>query len=59
MGVLADYGYAMTCHKAQGSQARNVVVFMEGFLSSVDTDTYYRWAYTACTRASERVMIVV
>lgn len=45
----ANLGYAMTCHKAQGSQAPVGVVFIEG---SVRPNTYMgrRWVYTAVSR---------
>jgi exodeoxyribonuclease-5 len=49
------YGYAITCHKSQGSQWDDVVVFDE---SSVFREDAWRWTYTAVTRAAERVTIV-
>lgn len=56
-GLLFDYGYATTCHKFQGSQARHVIVRHEIFWRD-DEDTRRRWAYTAFTRASERLWII-
>lgn len=50
-----DYGYALTVHKAQGSQWDNVVLFDESFAFR---DTRERWLYTAVTRAAERLTIV-
>lgn len=50
-----DYGYALTTHKAQGSQFGNVFIFDE---SHVFRDDARRWLYTAITRASERVTVV-
>lgn len=50
-----DYGYALTCHKAQGSQWNNVVLFDESFAFR---DTRERWLYTAITRAAETLTIV-
>lgn len=52
-----DFGYALTVHKAQGSQAKRVVVFEERF-SKMDDDTYSRWLYTAVTRAEKELYIV-
>jgi exodeoxyribonuclease V len=52
-----DYGYALTVHKAQGSQSKRVVVFEERF-SKMDDDTYRRWLYTAVTRAEEELYII-
>ncbi|MBB5073124.1 exodeoxyribonuclease-5 [Bartonella callosciuri] len=50
-----DYGYALTVHKAQGSQWDNVVLFDESFAFR---DMYSRWLYTGITRAAERLTIV-
>ena len=49
-----DYGYCITCHKAQGSEYDKVLVFEE-FLKGGDHD---RWLYTAATRAAEKLVIV-
>jgi len=50
-----DFGYALTVHKAQGSQWDNVLIFDESFIFREDRA---RWLYTAITRAAERVTIV-
>ena len=50
------FGYALTCHKAQGSQWDNVLVFDEG---SAFGERAARWSYTAVTRAAERVTVIV
>lgn len=50
-----DFGYALTVHKAQGSQWDNVVLFDESYAFR---DTRDRWLYTAITRAAERLTIV-
>lgn len=50
-----DYGYALTVHKAQGSQWNNVVLFDESFAFR---DMYARWLYTGITRAAENLTIV-
>jgi exodeoxyribonuclease-5 len=50
------YGYALTCHKAQGSQWDSVIVFDEGSTFREDAQ---RWRYTAITRAAERLTIVI
>ncbi len=50
-----DYGYALTVHKAQGSQWNNVVLFDESWAFK---DTRQRWLYTAITRAAEQLTIV-
>jgi len=51
-----DYGYALTCHKSQGSQWDNVMVFDE---SGAFRDDAKRWLYTAITRAAKAVTVVV
>src|SRR5690606_37287793 len=50
-----DYGYALTVHKAQGSQWNEVVLFDESFAFR---ETRQRWLYTAITRAAERLTVV-
>jgi ATP-dependent exoDNAse (exonuclease V) alpha subunit len=56
-GDLWDFGYALTVHKAQGSQAERVLVFEERFPRSTDDD-WRRWLYTAVTRAVNELTIV-
>ncbi len=55
-GDLFDFGYALTVHKAQGSQAKRVILFEERFKQMTD-DTWKRWLYTAVTRAEEELYI--
>jgi exodeoxyribonuclease-5 len=50
------YGYAITCHKAQGSEWDNVLVVEEKF--PFNKEEHARWLYTACTRASEKLVLV-
>jgi exodeoxyribonuclease V len=50
-----DYGYALTVHKAQGSQWDKVVLFDESYAFR---DSRERWLYTAITRAAEEITIV-
>lgn len=56
LGALFDFGYAMTCHKVQGSQFSDVLVVAERF--GMDADTWCRWAYTATTRASKKLTVL-
>ena len=49
-----DYGYALTGHKAQGSQWPDVFIFDE---SQVFRHNAKRWLYTAITRAAEKVTV--
>lgn len=50
-----DFGYALTCHKAQGSQWNNVLVIDE---SKVFRGEAKNWLYTAITRAAQSVTVV-
>ena len=50
------YAYAITGHKAQGSEGPNVVVLEESF--PFDKTEHARWLYTCCTRASEKLVLV-
>jgi exodeoxyribonuclease-5 len=50
-----DFGYALTVHKAQGSQWNKVVLFDESYAFR---DSRERWLYTAVTRAAEELTIV-
>lgn len=50
-----DFGYALTVHKAQGSQWNEIVLFDE---SHAFREHRQRWLYTAITRAAERITIV-
>lgn len=50
-----EYGYALTTHKAQGSQWDSVIVFDESGCFRQDRA---RWLYTAITRAAKRVTVV-
>jgi len=50
-----DFGYALTVHKAQGSQWDNVVLFDESWAFREHSRA---WLYTAITRAAERLTIV-
>ena len=49
-----DYAYAITCHKAQGSEYDKVLVFEE-YLKGGD---HARWLYTAATRAKKKLVLV-
>lgn len=51
-----DYGYAVTCHKAQGSQWDNVYIQDESWIFKENSA---KWLYTALTRAAEKVLVAV
>jgi exodeoxyribonuclease-5 len=56
VGQLFDYGYCLTVHKAQGSQAKRVVLIEERSKHMSDED-WRRWLYTGVTRAEEELYI--
>lgn len=56
--LQVKFGYAITCHKAQGGQWPAVFVD-QGYLTPEMLGTeYVRWLYTAITRASEKLYLV-
>lgn len=69
--ILLKYGYAVTCHKAQGGEWANAFVFWdigtqanfnfyesEHNRSGKTNSEFYRWAYTAVTRASKKLFCI-
>ena len=52
----ANLGYALTCHKSQGSEWPSAVVMMESSVR-IGTQEGRRWLYTALTRAREKVRV--
>lgn len=69
--ILLKYGYAVTCHKAQGGEWDTTFVFWDkgvkdgfNFFNSQHTRSgkanpdFYRWAYTAITRASQKLFCI-
>jgi exodeoxyribonuclease V len=56
--LQVKYGYAFTCHKAQGGQWKDIFLD-QGYVTEERMGLdYYRWLYTAMTRATERVFLV-
>jgi exodeoxyribonuclease-5 len=55
--LVVKFGWAVTCHKAQGGQWP--VVFVENpYLPEGPDKEYLRWLYTAFTRATERLCLI-
>lgn len=52
-----NYGYGVTTHRAQGSEWGKVLVLEEWFPN--DREEHQRWVYTALTRASSRLTLVL
>lgn len=55
---LFDYGYAISVHKAQGSEWTRVVVFNEIVSKNTSAAQHRQWLYTAVTRSSERLLLI-
>lgn len=56
--LQVKFGYAVTCHKAQGGQWKNIFVD-QGFISEDMVNIeYLRWLYTAITRATSKLYLV-
>lgn len=69
--ILLNYGYAVTCHKAQGGEWANAFVFWDKGIkdnfnfyesehdrSGKTNPDFYRWAYTAVTRATNKLFCI-
>lgn len=56
--LQAKYGYCVTCHKAQGGQWRHIYIDLSGIDTENLTVDFYRWLYTAVTRATEKVFLI-
>lgn len=52
--LRVKYAYAITCHKAQGGEWENVFVDFTS-INGYRNETYFRWVYTAITRASGKL----
>lgn len=52
--VVADYGYAITCHKAIGSEWNNVLLLNQSF----HRWDHSKWIYTGLTRAKEKSYVI-
>ena len=56
--LQVKFAYAVTCHKSQGGQWKNVFID-QGYLTEDMLDKeYLRWLYTALTRAEEKVYLI-
>ena len=50
-----EYGYCISCHKAQGSEFDNTVIFDESYAFKEDRN---RWLYTAITRTKTKLLLL-
>ncbi len=56
--LQVKFAYAVTCHKAQGGQWKNVFIDQGFFKEEMLETEYLRWLYTAFTRATEKLYLV-
>lgn len=56
--LQVKFAYAVTCHKAQGGQWKDVYIDLGYVTEEMLTVEYLQWLYTAVTRASEHVYLV-
>ena len=54
--LLVKYGYAVTCHKAQGGEWARAIVHADK--GGQTNDDWLRWCYTAVTRAQEELFVI-
>ena len=52
------FAYAITCHKAQGGQWKRVFIDPSNIPTEERNTSYYRWLYTAITRARETIYLL-
>lgn len=50
-GLRSVYGYAITCHKGQGGEWKQVFLYIDNYIQFVPRPGVYQWLYTAVTRA--------
>jgi ATP-dependent exoDNAse (exonuclease V) alpha subunit len=55
--LRVKFGYAMTCHKAQGGEWERVYLNFEPAFDNQKREMQYRWLYTAITRASRDLYV--
>ena len=55
--LQVKFSYAITCHKSQGGQWKTVFV-EQPYLPNGVSKEYYRWLYTAITRAQEKLYLI-
>ena len=56
--LQVKFAYAVTCHKAQGGQWNSVFIDQGYITPEMISRDYYRWLYTAVTRATEKLYLV-
>jgi len=55
--LKVKFGYAITCHKAQGGEWNNIFIDCQTSMGYFNT-TYFRWLYTGITRGKEQLFVI-
>ena len=55
--LQVKFGYAITCHKSQGGQWKNVFVDQGYLTDEMINEEYLRWLYTGVTRAVDKLYL--
>ena len=55
--LQVKFSYAMTCHKSQGGQWKTIFI-EQPYLPEGPSKEYFRWLYTAVTRAQEKLYLI-
>ncbi|MDD4632112.1 MAG: AAA family ATPase [Proteiniphilum sp.] len=56
--LQVKYGYAVTCHKAQGGEWKNVFLDLGYVQQAYMGENFYRWLYTSITRSSDKLWLI-
>ncbi|MEG1572564.1 MAG: AAA family ATPase [Bacteroidales bacterium] len=56
--LQVKFAYSLTCHKTQGGQWNTVFIDQGYFVDDMLTKEYFRWIYTALTRATQKVYLL-
>jgi ATP-dependent exoDNAse (exonuclease V) alpha subunit len=56
--LKAVYGYALTCHKAQGGEWEEIFLYLDNKIHGIPKPGIYQWMYTAITRAKNSLHLV-
>ena len=55
--LQVKFSYAITCHKSQGGQWKTIFI-EQPYLPDGPSKEYFRWLYTAVTRAQEKLYLI-
>jgi len=55
--LQVKFSYAITCHKSQGGQWKTIFI-EQPYLPEGPSKEYFRWLYTAVTRAQEKLYLI-